>query len=437
MNRLRTALLVGATGCLFGFVACTGDDITLGPDAGPPKTDATVDQSTTTDATVDAGIGARLLMTYSTPQAGELVAYNTQTKAVDGRYAPPPYAVVEQAGADRFVIEGNQDLVYLLDPTSPWTVKSSWSMSLSDAVDGGESYADPVQVIEVSPTKAYVLRYNRDKIAIIDPTQSADAGAPIGSVDISSFKHPNNPEAFAEMVGAVFDPTRNRLYIAFGNFNLGDVAADGFTLLCGNTVSTFAAIDTNTDLPVNLGAAGPGGAVVLNGYGPQFGFLGGVILDAVGDRVLVVSGGCNATASDGGVGALSGRLIEAVDLKTNTTSTLLDANAQQYPGELVYIDGAHALVQFGFPPYATTFSWIPTQSTLGPALQTTPDLFALDYANLRIVGPQSTLTLDGGPGPTNVIAVPITSFDGGGVVTFGQNPFLQSGGYLGSVVYVP
>jgi len=427
-----------AIGCGLFAVACTGDDITLGPDAGPPKSDATVDQSNTNDAGTDGTVGPRVLMTY-TATAGELVAFDTQTDLVDGRFAPPPYASVMQSGTDRFLLESNEDLVFLLDPVSQWNPTSSWNVALDDGFDGGLSYADPVQVVEVAPNKAYVLRYNRDKIAIFDPTQTSDGGVPTTNpVDLSSLQQANDPDGTVEMSGAVFDPTNKYLYVALANINLFLVdAVDGAYLPCANTVSTLVAIDTTTDTLVNLGGTGPGGSIALNGYSPQFGSVGGLIFDAVGNRVLVLSTGCNATESDGGVGPQTGRLVEAVDLSTNTTQTLLPANDQDFPNELVYIDGAHALIQFGYVPYATTYTWIPTQTTLGPPLAVTPDVFALDPLGSRILGAQSTVATDGGTGPINVIAVPINSIDGGGVQVFGQNPFLEPGGYLGSVVYVP
>jgi hypothetical protein len=437
MKKVRSALLC-AIGCGFlAITACTGDDITLGPDTGPPKADATVDQASGGDGGVDASPGPRILMTNDGVTAGELVAFNTQSAQVDGRFPTPGFAYVQQSGADLFVLETGQDLVYLLDPASPWTATSSWNVALNDAIDGGETYADPIQVVEVAPNKAYVLRYNRNLIAIIDPTQTVDAGVPTNTVDLSSLQQANDPEGFVGVSGAVFDASKNLLYVALANVNLADVAPDGYTQLCGNTVSTLIAINTMTDALVNLSDAGPGGSVVLNGFGPQSGILGGLVLDLVGNRVLVFSAGCNAAETDGGLGPMSGRLIEAVDLTAYTTQTLLDANDQQYPGNFAYIDGAHAIVQFGFAPYATTYTWIPTQPTLGPALAVTPDLFAYDPLGQRILGPQSTFAADGGTGPMNVIADPINSFDGGGVIVYGQNPFLEPGGYLGSVVYVP
>ncbi len=432
MNGFRKACILHVVGCgILGVFAACGDDTTIGPDAGLPKSDATVgDGSLASDGGSSSG---HLIMTYSA-QHGEIVDYDTLLKQVAGRATTPGFAVVQRSMNDTFLLETGQDLVARLDPSNGFSIASSWNVALSDAFDGGESYADPVQVVESAANKAYVIRYNRGHVAIIDPSQTADAGAAIGSVDLSSLLQPNDLDGHIDMAGAAYDASRHRLYVALGNIDIYNVDPKGYFLLCANTVSTLVAIDTTTDTLVNLGGTGPGGGIALNGYGPQSGYLGGVVLDAVGDRLLVFSAGCNAPTTDGGQGPLQGRLVEAVDLKTNTTKTLLDANTQDYPGQLVYMDGAHAIIQFGYGAFGSTYAWDPTQTTLGTPLAATPDVFDLDYANARILGPQSTFASDGGAGPTNVIAVSLAD---GGVTQFGQNPFLQSGGFIGNALYAP
>lgn len=426
------AMALGAFGAA---AACTGDDVTFGPDAGQPKSDATVDQTAPPDAGADAATASpRLVMTYAATQ-GELVSYDVAGKTVAGRLTLPGFEETKRSGANLFLLgEATVDAVAKLDPADPTHVLASWDVALGDAADGGESYADPVDVVEVAPNKAYVLRYNRNRIAIIDPSASADGGAPVSTIDLSSLQQPNDTDSHVDMTGAVFDASRKRLYVALGNIDVHDVDPQGYFLLCAGTVSTLVAIDTTTDSLVSLGGTGPGGGVALGGYAPQASTLGGLALDATGNRVLVVSTGCNApSVGDAGPGALSGRLVEAVDLKTNTTKTLLDANNQPYPGEFAYIDGAHALVQFGFGAYSTTYAWDPAQTTLGQAFAATPDVFDLDGKG-NFLGPQSTLGGDGGAGPTNVLSVAIGD---GGVTTLGQNPFLQTGGFVGNAVFLP
>lgn len=429
MSVVRNACILHA----IVLLSACGDDVSYGPDTGAPKSDATIDQSVG-DGGSDATLGPKLLMTYSAAK-GELTSFAVASKTVASRLALPGFEETQWTGGNLYLLgESATDAVSKLDPATGTNVLSSWNVALSDAVDGGESSADPVQVVEVAPNKAYVLRFNRNRIAIIDPSQSTDAGAPTGSIDLSSLKQANDKDTHVDMTGAVFDATRKRLYVVLGNIDINFVDPQGYFLLCASTKSTLVAIDTTNDTLVNLGGTGPGGGVVLNGYNPQVGIFGGTILDTAGDRVIVFSAGCNPPGvGDAAAGALQGRLVEAVDLKSNTTTTLLDANTQQYPGQLLWLDGAHAFIQFGYGAFSQTFAWNPTQTTLGGQLPATPDVFDYDDAG-HILGPQSTYESDGAAGPTNVISVTLAD---GGTVQLGQNPFTQTGGFIGNATYVP
>jgi len=434
--RARNVCILHAMACAFLgiFCACDGDDVTLAPDAGPPKSDATVDQ-TAPDAgdAGDATFGPRLAMTYLATH-GEIASFATQSQAVASRLSFPGYGVVQRSGSDTFLVETSADVIAKLDGALG-SVTASWSVAGTDAIDGGESYADPVQVIETAANKAYVLRFNRNAIAVIDPSAAADAGAPASMIDLSSLVQGADGDGVVDMVGGAYDATRHRVYVVLGNVDIGTVQPPSYALLCVATHMTLVAIDTTNDTLVNLGGSGPGGGVVLNGYNPQMAYYGGVTLDAAGDRILVVSFGCNPSDGDGGIGAIQQRFVEAVSLASNTTTTLLDATSQDDPNVFRYIDATHAIIQFGdFAPYITTYAWDPTQSTLGPAFATGPDVFDYDPAGARILGPQSTFAQDGGAGPTNVIAVALGD---GGVTVLGQNPFVQSAGYLGNAVYFP
>lgn len=419
--------------------ACTGDDVTYNPVEGGPG-DATTDRtmmppmdggSDAFDATSDAP--SRYLMTQTAGTTVELAAFNPATGMVDGRFTyqgiafPQAFAFATSAGP--FMLQADTDTVVKLDPQSPWKGTSIWSVKGSDTVDGGMAYADPVQIVAIAPNKAYVLRFNRNRIAIIDPSQNVDAGAPTGTVDLSSLLQADDLDGAVDMVGAIFDPVRKRLYVALENVDLGRVDPQGFFIICANTKSTLVAIDTTTDMLVNLGGSGPGGSVALNGRGPQFGFLGGVQFDAAGDRVLVMSTGCQDKLSDGGASPMKGRLIEAVSLSSNTTQTLLDANGRDFPGQLLFLSPTKAVVQFGFGVFSTTYLWDPTQPNLGAALPTTPEIFIYDGKS-AIVGPRAK-TVDGGKA-IDVIGVSITNPEAGAAL-LGTNPFTKAGDFYGNI----
>jgi hypothetical protein len=424
------------------LMACTGDDVSVvtAPDAGPR--DATTFDA---QATVDAGAAdapdatlppaLHLLMTQQAKH-GELVSIDPIKGAVDGRLAFSGFGFAAGGQSEPFLVQSSADLVARLDRDKPWIVRSSWSVAGGDGVDGGSGYADPVQVVVVSPNKAYVLRFNRNSIAIIDPTQSADGGVASSYLSLASLQQPGDHDGSVDMSGAIFDPARKRLYVALSNIDLNNVDPNGYFQICGNTKSSIIAIDTTTDKVIDLGGQAPGGGVALAGVSPQFGAYGGLAYDAVGDRLLVLTTGCNQVAGDGGAGPLVGRGIEAVTMKDGKTQALLNLNSYDFPGQMLYVGQHEALVQVGYGPYATTYRWDPATSALGAPLASAPDVFAFDAKRGTIVGPQTPLLADGGVGPVRVVSVSIAA-DGGVPAVVVTSPFSETGGFFGNAVLFP
>ena len=440
MQIRHAAILFSLVPC--ALVACAGDDITeVAVDAGPRRDATLVDAPNPPDALApdasDASDAApppaqRVLVTHTTT-GGELVAIDLSSGKVDGRLAFKQFGFA-QGGAIPYLIESNVDTVARLDPSQPWSITSTWNVAGNDMFDGGENYADPVQVIQTAPNKAYVLRYNRNAIAVFDPSQTADGGAASQYISVQSLLQAGDKDGHVDMAGAIYDSTRHRIYIALANIDLGLVDPQGYFQLCSPTTSTLIALDTMTDKLVDLGGSGPGGSVVLKGRSPQLALSGGMAYDAVGDRVLVMSTGCNPVLGDGGTGALTGRLIEAITLKDNTTQTLLDLNAADFPGQLVYIEQHTAYVQLGFPPYASVFAWDPATTKLGQALPIAPDTFAYDPKNNALVGPITPILSDGGVAPAQVVSVSLSDAgsDASTVKVLAPNPFTEKGGYFGN-----
>lgn len=431
MNATRVVIctLVCGSFLSLSLFGCTGDDVTYGPVDAGPRSDATVDASTSDagDAGVDAApLPTRILLTY-VGAGGEMVALDEASGQKLGAIS----TLGDLITSGGFLVQTSKDLVAKLDPTAPFKRVSSWSVALDDKADGSTQAADPVQVVAVSPTKAYVLRLNRNRIAIIDPSETVDAGAPKGSIDLSGLLQSDDKDGHVDMSGAVFDPSRKRLYVSLSNVDFNRVDPKGYFLICPATKSTLIAIDTTTDALINLGGAGPLGTVALKGTSMQLGYFGGIALDPVKDRVLLFTTGCNDVGSDGGALPLHGRGIEAVDLKTNVSSVLLDGNTQDFPGVFAYQDATHAFVQFGYGAFGQTFRWDTNSPTLGTPLPVAPDLFVLDGKTGQLVGPQSTFAADGGAGPTLVISV--NPLDGG-VTKLATDPFTEKGGgYFGNV----
>jgi len=403
-----------------------GADVGVVPFDGPTPFDAGAPIEAGGDA--DAGVTppSRLLLSYNGSASSELVAFGLQSHAVDGRltYADPLGTAYVGATAP-WLLEQSTDVVARLDAQEPWVVDSSWSVAMNDFTDAGyaQSYSDPQAVLVGAGTKAYVLRYNRNLVGVLDTSSAVDGGVPIGSVDLSGEVQAAG-DGYVQPVAGVYVATQQRLYVLLANIDRLDVTADGFTLLCANTTPTVIAIDTTNDTLVDLNgpAAGHGWPLLGPGalaYDPATGTNG---------RVLVLDAGCNVTDSDGGVGALVKREVESLDLATGTAQELLDLTSQAFPGGLTYVDAHHAFVQLD-----TAYAWDPATTRLGAAIPNAPDAFVYDGAG-NLLGLTAAFDADGGPAGYDVVSVTVAA---GTVTKLGSNPFTLTGGFLGGVTLWP
>jgi hypothetical protein len=435
MRRLLLSLgLVAPFGLLW---ACTGDDdVFRATDAGtfdastvdraePSQPDSGTSGLACGDAT---GVPARVLLIQGKPTGSELVAVNMTTKAVDGRLAfDGGYGTTSSLGTDPFLAGGESDLVTRLDAREPWKAVASWNVRGDDGADGGLDNANPVGVVQTACNKAYVLRFNRDRIAVIDPSQAA-GGVPTKYIDLSPLKQAGDPDV-VEMTSAVYVPSKKRVYVLLGNADLTNfVTSDGFTsLLCSNLKPSIIAIDVETDQIVSLNGAAPGGGIALEGYNPPLGTP--LIYDAAFDRLLVLQAGCNAELEDGGAGAMTRRRVEQVDLATGAVKTLLSLDDRSFPSSLAFASGEHAAVAF----YANGYHWDPRQPTLGAEIAGGIDLVASDGRG-AFVGSHQLYDQDFKPTALQVITVPTTDA-GPTVVT--ENPFTSPGGYVAGIEVWP
>jgi hypothetical protein len=303
-------------------------------------------------------------------------------------------------------------------------VRSSWNVALNDLTDAGfaSSYSDPDAVVVGAGTKAYVLRYTRNLVAVLDTTQAADAGAPLSTIDLGG-QTQDAGDGYVEMTDGFYDAASQRVYVLLGNINRFDVGCSGYCQICSNTSPAVVAIDTTTDQLVDLNGSAPGVGFALGGYGPT-----AMVHDAQGGRLLVLEAGCNQPG-DGGAGPMVKREVEALDLATGQAQELLDLTAQTaFPGGLVYIDGHHAIVVLD-----TAYAWDPTTAALGPAIANAPDAFAYDGAG-NLLGVKANYGSDGGLQGYDVESV---SMADGGVTRLGTNPFSLASGFLSGVSLWP
>ncbi|MBX3205994.1 MAG: hypothetical protein KF764_13060 [Labilithrix sp.] len=431
MKRILLSLgLIAPMGVLW---ACTGDDDVFRPnDAGtfeastsdqasPEPTDGGATGLACGDVT---GAPPRVLVVQGNFTGSELAVVNLTTKAVDGRLSfDGGYGTTAAVGTDPYLLGGESDLVTRLDAREPWKAVASWNVRGDDKPAMGLDNANPVGVVQTACDKAYVLRFNRDRIAVIDPSRPA-SGAPTKFIDLAPLKQAGDPDV-VEMTSAVYVPAKKRVYVLLGNSDLTKfVTAGGFTkLVCSTLKPSIIAIDVDTDEVVSLGGSAPGGGIALDGYNPPLGSP--LVYDAAFDRLLVLQAGCNEDLGDGGAGGMTRRRVEQVDLATGAVKTLLSLDDRGFPSSLAFASGEHAAVAFYFDGYR----WDPRQTALGDEIQGGIDLVARDGRG-AFIGSRQITFLDGGAGPLQVLTVPPTDA-GPSVVT--EDPFSKPGGYVAGI----
>lgn len=400
------ASAVAAAG-LMALAACTGDDEAFAPAPVYAYDAATFDRVTpsgfSTDGAApnldcgDAGDAPpRLLVVHRARP--ELAAVNLATRAVDGRYLPDGGGLLltsASANQDPWLLDQEHDLVTRLDAREPWKPRASWDVHGDD----GEGASAPSAVIQVSCTKAYVLRAHRDRVAVIDPSQ---AGA--GNV--------LTPTAFVGLgahglVGAVWVPAKRKVFVLAAN-------ADRTRRACTDRAPSISAVDVATDGVVSLAGDGAGGAIELAGYAPV-----ALRYDPAFDRLVTLSAGCDAGRG------IERRFVEQVDLATGAVKTLLDLSNEPAPTGLALLDGDHALLTFD----ARGVYWDPHETTLGPDLAGGLELAALDgrggFAGAR-------RSADGG---LELVSIPVEADAGAneGARVLVTDPFSNPGGNAASL----
>jgi hypothetical protein len=424
---LILSLVLAPAGAL--AVACGDDDNTIinGKDGGndafvadtnQPPVDSGSDTGPVVRQCGDAG-GAplRVLVTIGGTTDGEMVAVNPQSKMVDGRLTVPGAfgGSVLTNNREPFVVAQEADTVLRLDPKEPWKSTASWNVKGDDGIDGGKKNANPSAIAVPACNKGYVLRFNRNKIAVIDTGEDVANGTPKSFIDLSSQVQVADTDGIVEMTSAVYVPSKNRVFVLLGNVDLIKVATDGYTALCATSKPAIIAIDPTTDQIVDS-------PLLLEGYNPPLGTP--FWYDAAKERFLVLSAGCNLDDGTGGAGAIARRRIEEVDIATGTVKTLLDLSAQGFPGAFEYIDETHAAIAF----FGQGFYWNPTTTTLGAEIPGGVDFLA--GAKTKLFGARSTF-VDGGPGPVDIISSDLEDGGIGSPSVILSDPFTKRG-YMSS-----
>ncbi|MDB5214261.1 MAG: hypothetical protein JWO86_2188 [Myxococcaceae bacterium] len=450
MDHRRFALVLVLGTALAGLCAaaagCGDDEVFKATDAG--SFEASVVPETGTTVTPDGGDSAapstcgnptgapeRLLLTVN-GTTSEVAAFNLGTKTVDGRFEfEAGTGQTFSFGTDPYVVEQGKDVVARMNAQRPWEAVATWNVAGDDRTDGGPN-AQPVAVVVPSCEKGYVLRFESNKIAVIDTTKvGGDAGAIESYIDLSSLVQPTDTDNRVEMTSALYVPSKKLIYVLLGNWDRNNDATDGFTAHCATSKPSIIAIDPATDQVVSLGGTAPGGGITVDGYSPALG--NALVYDAARDRMLVFNSGCNADTGGGVAGAVTRRSVDEANLATKQSKTLLDLNGLGFPGTLALLDGNRAALTLFFPNQA--FFWDPSTTTLGPEIPGALDYGAFDSKGNFVGGRRATV--DGGA-VIEVRSVPFTSGDGGivdagAVQTLGTNPFTKNSGFIGGAEVWP
>lgn len=382
MTRFLVAVVTLALGVGGVAMGCSDDDDGNTADAGGGdgssldggRSDATFDAgigdggATVTDAgdasdASDASTGTPwVLVTMSYADQSEMIVMSLDGGASPGRISYEGglgMTDVDSFGRP-FVLQEIVDRVVAVDPAQPWIARGSWDVRLNDLADGGLSFADPVAVVASSANKAYVVRFNRNRIAVIDPTQQLDGAAPVSSIDLSSLQDPTDTDTSVDPLAAVF--ANGKLFVLLANLDFNKLPTVPTFALCTATSPKVVAIDPATDTvqPVAIGASA--GGVQLPGYNS---LVAGMMYDAPRNRLLIVQSGCNPQLADAGPGALQQRQVDAVDLQTGTASKVLDLNADLVPTSITPLAGDEVVLGFA---YSVARRWNVTTATLGPAV---------------------------------------------------------------------
>lgn len=440
------ALVAPALGALaFG---CGDDELFVETDAGGFDAGGVPDGNSTADSGGNDGgnglgcgssTGAppRVLLSMNNTSTSEIVAYNLTDKKSDGKLTyPSALGFTNSQGTDPYLLQSSTDVIARLDPKDPYKVVSSWSVRGDDATDGGKPNANPVSLVVPNCSKGYVVRFNRNKIAVIDTTKVADAGAADSYLDLAPYLQTEDKDGLVEATAAVYSKSKNRIYVLLGNVDFRKIAPDGFTALCANTKPSIVGIDPATGLFVSLGGAGPNGSILLEGYNP---FIGSLFhYDPVRERLIVFSGGCNLDDGDGGAGATARKRIEEVDLATGAVKTLLSLDGSfDYPASMAFIDGTHAALGF----FGAAYFWNPSVNALGPEIPGGMPFLAADGKG-NVVGMREVPRGDAGKG-IEVVRVPVPAsisdagVDAAAVEKIGQDPFTINGGFPSGVEVWP
>jgi hypothetical protein len=440
---------------VLGTSACSGDDNGAAPevDAATPGVDASVPGEAGSGedgaAPVESGAEAGPVVSNDGGDGGdasgrsyalfvgtdfvnaELSVVNLNPDSVAGRLPlvdqdSVPYA----SNGAGFVLESTAGQVIVLDHAQPWMATAT--IDINDTPDAGAFASNPHAIVLTTGSKAYVARYASNVLKIVDVA----SGTVTGSVDLSAFVAPDDPDGLVDVQDAAFDATTGRAYFLLQRINQFDYSgtAPDYVAACLTSHGEIVGVDVSNDSVLDLNGAADGNAIVLLGDNPQ-----SLTQDFAHGRLIVPDAGCyQALASDAGDAGTPPRLgrgIESVAIAAGTSAWLYQTSEIDRLSGLVWVDGTHAFVNEG----SNWLAWNPTQTTLGDVVANFPQGPVYDGTG-RIVGLSFT-TPDAGSDAGIVWSVVAMDVATTQISTIASNPFQtvvpDTGGFGVASAFLP
>ena len=218
---------------LFVIVSCSQDATTVAvnPDPDPYPIDLTIVKEKAIVATTAADYSSGAHAVISEDDEGDRIAFNDLlptdsdlTVAAYGRH----FYRIERAFAGNNITKFSTS-----NPQTP-----IWQYSTNDPA--GAVASDPHDMVFVSETKAYVLRYGSSKMWIVDPSATTEADFKIGEIDLSAYA---DADGIPEMDSGVF--VDDKLYITMQRLDNYAVTETAYVAIFD--VNTDEEIDANID----------------------------------------------------------------------------------------------------------------------------------------------------------------------------------------------
>jgi len=226
-------------------------------------------------------------------------------------------AVARSYQGEVFVINRfGADNIQKIDPALGWTTTFQCSVG---------NGSNPHDMAFVSPTKAYVTRYEETSIAIVNPSVGPDCeGFLIGEIDLASFADADGIPEMDQM--ALVD---DRLFVSLQ-------LLDRNRFFEPTDESLLVVFDTRTDQPVDTRPETPGIDPIRLTWTNPLGASRGLPLDPSTGDIIVAQVGSFSVIGDGGV--------ETINPYTFARSRILitEDDIQRNITDFVLVDGRNA-----------------------------------------------------------------------------------------------